>query len=110
MTLAPEAKQIPHADKQPTLPNSAKLLPNLPKLPNSFQTCENSPYSLSTTVKNSPSNSLSTTVKKQPVTSDDCLSLTKPADFPERSVLRGSFHQGHPKFGDAQNKQWDPSV
>ena len=45
-----------------------------------------------------------TTVNKHPVT-DDGFSLTKPVTFPERSVLMGSFHQGHPQFGDAQNKQ-----
>ncbi|XP_041954178.1 uncharacterized protein LOC121713552 isoform X2 [Alosa sapidissima] len=38
------------------------------------------------------------------VASDDCVCITEPC-VPDRSVLMGSFHQGHARFGNARNRQ-----
>lgn len=35
---------------------------------------------------------------------NDCSFVTKPHNFPDRSVLMGSFHQGHSQFGNVRNK------
>ncbi|XP_076120782.1 uncharacterized protein LOC143101375 isoform X2 [Alosa pseudoharengus] len=45
----------------------------------------------------------STCVKEQTVTVSS--SLTKSDEFPDISVLMGSFHQGHSRFGNVRNKQ-----
>ncbi|XP_062309842.1 uncharacterized protein LOC134014026 isoform X2 [Osmerus eperlanus] len=114
---------VTNSENQPTIPNSTnqQTVTNSEKqtITNSNNqklcaTCFCNEMSDSVSVhlcqtdKLTPTNSMPTTVgnsvNKHPVT-DDGFSLTKPVTFPERSVLMGSFHQGHPQFGDEQNKQ-----
>ncbi|XP_041933441.1 uncharacterized protein LOC121696166 [Alosa sapidissima] len=72
-----------------TQPNSAETLLKLSQTADSLNMCHDSANPLSNTLTSNATN--------------DC--LIESVDFPERSVLMGSFHQGDSRFGNVRNKQ-----
>ncbi|KAG5270750.1 hypothetical protein AALO_G00196230 [Alosa alosa] len=63
------------------------------------KTCQNLP----TSVPEYPTNQPTVTSSVNEIASN-CVCITEPC-VPERSVLIGSFHQGHARFGNARNRQ-----
>ncbi|TKS65922.1 ATP-dependent DNA helicase PIF1 [Collichthys lucidus] len=88
---------LSYKDVLQNLPDSLKKLELLPEKDPShsqfaikFDLCHEKP-SLCSVVEQSECN--------------ECTFVTKPHNFSDRSVLMGSFHQGHSQFGNVRNKQ-----
>ncbi|KAM4562507.1 uncharacterized protein PAE49_010944 [Odontesthes bonariensis] len=79
--------------------SAEKFSTNLQKT--SFQTESPSSLSLDCAIKLSSNNA---SCMNEPNVTNECVTLTQP-DFPERSFLTGSFHQGDVRFGNVGNKQ-----
>ncbi|XP_041939980.1 uncharacterized protein LOC121700824 [Alosa sapidissima] len=82
------------------IPSNTFQYPPIPSntlqyLPKTVKTCQNLP----TIVPEYPTNQPTVTNSVK-----ECVCITEPC-VPERSVLMGSFHQGHARFGNARNKQ-----
>ncbi|KAM4555667.1 uncharacterized protein PAE49_014642 [Odontesthes bonariensis] len=79
--------------------SAEKFSTNLQKT--SFQTESPSSLSRDSAIKLSSNNA---SCMNEPNVTNECVTLTQP-DFPERSFLTGSFHQGDVRFGNVGNKQ-----